>query len=643
VLNDRTRARETAQNTLQRTGFISWPDNVGIRNNYIVILCEGWTSWIFACGALRIQLSRVYIWQANPSWSIICKQHYPSIEVHIGVRTSPFPDTSAAFLVLLEGSFQWLQATIPSLPPATRWLASQTSPESPRTSLPWPSITFDSSAAGSVLSSPWTFYHHHEGLTSIPPPLMYARTIQHIVDPTVRPSQRYPPHAGLPSNTHLALSQIFALFSCRSVFSRGGTVVRSLSPSELSRVYDLPPFLGSMYTRHDPATLPWLASCPVKLLVHVGHHFVSRMENTGPDLSTHSPDPSGSKTISSGPGTTGLTTGHQPDPPSLKTISSCLGKISSPGTGLTNDRRDWSQKATPKAQGDELHPVLPTLPRVREEASVSSQIVLSSHPEGPVNPRGLEGMTDQEQPPLSELGEMSGEEQEIWSQQFMKSVKADDATTPVHLWDERVWSVHHISARRQSFQARYHHCPLDSFRGFLLRRWKINVRQSFQRYLREAYGTTWSKLGQRGSRLTADLRSGRECLWHAMEAEWWEWSQGSRPFFWRWPSSLRDLARDGFPPYISSVLPQYTRPQPVERDPQVRQKVATKLAGVRDKRYVCKGTVTSLTSYFSVPKGDQDIRLVYDVSKSGLNKSLWAPNFGLPMVDTLTRGITPTF
>ena len=98
------------------------------------------------------------------------------------------------------------------------------------------------------MSSPWTFYHHHVGLTSIPPPLMYARTIQHIVDPTARPSQWYPPHVGLPSNTHLALSQIFALFSCRSVFSRVGTVARSLSPSELSRVYDLPPFLGSMFT-----------------------------------------------------------------------------------------------------------------------------------------------------------------------------------------------------------------------------------------------------------------------------------------------------------------------------------------------------------------------------------------------------------
>jgi hypothetical protein len=222
-------------------------------------------------------------------------------------------------------------------------------------------------------------------------------------------------------------------------------VARSLSPSELSRVYDLPPFLGSMYTHHDPATLPWLASCPVKLLVHVGHHFISGMESTGSDLSIHSPDSSGLKTIRSGSGTTGLTTCHQPDPPSQKMISSCSGKISSSGSGLTNDRRDRTRKATPKTQSDELHPVLSTLPGVREEASVSSQIVLSPRPEDPVNPRDLEAMTDQEQPPLSELRELSGEEQEIWSQQFMKSVKADDATTPVHLWDERVWKVHHIS------------------------------------------------------------------------------------------------------------------------------------------------------------------------------------------------------
>jgi hypothetical protein len=34
--------------------------------------------------------------------------------------------------------------------------------------------------------------------------------------------------------------------------------------------------------------------------------------------------------------------------------------------------------------------------------------------------------------------------------------------------------------------------------------------------------------------------------------------------------------------------------------------------------------------------------MVYDASKSGLNKSLWAANFGLPTVDALCRNKDPT-
>ena len=64
-----------------------------------------------------------------------------------------------------------------------------------------------------------------------------------------------------------------------------------------------------------------------------------------------------------------------------------------------------------------------------------------------------------------------------------------------------------------------------------------------------------------------------------------------------------------------------------------------KLAGVRQKRYIDKGHVKSLTSYFGVPKGERDIRMVYDATRSGLNASLWAPGFGLPMVDSMVRGV----
>jgi len=45
--------------------------------------------------------------------------------------------------------------------------------------------------------------------------------------------------------------------------------------------------------------------------------------------------------------------------------------------------------------------------------------------------------------------------------------------------------------------------------------------------------------------------------------------------------------------------------------------------------------VKSLTSFFSVPKGKDYIRMVYDASASGLNDALWAKNFRLPDVDSV--------
>jgi hypothetical protein len=67
--------------------------------------------------------------------------------------------------------------------------------------------------------------------------------------------------------------------------------------------------------------------------------------------------------------------------------------------------------------------------------------------------------------------------------------------------------------------------------------------------------------------------------------------------------------------------------------------IISKLKNIREKGYILPGKVTSLTGYFAVPKGLSDVLMVHDASCSGLNKSLWSPNFGLPTVDTLLRGI----
>jgi hypothetical protein len=71
----------------------------------------------------------------------------------------------------------------------------------------------------------------------------------------------------------------------------------------------------------------------------------------------------------------------------------------------------------------------------------------------------------------------------------------------------------------------------------------------------------------------------------------------------------------------------------------LKKGIVTKLSILRSKGYIKKGRVNSLTGYFAVPKGDGERRMVFDASHSGLNAALWAPNFGLPTVESLLRRV----
>jgi hypothetical protein len=242
-------------------------------------------------------------------------------------------------------------------------------------------------------------------------------------------------------------------------------------------------------------------------------------------------------------------------------------------------------------------------------------------------------------PEDAQLSHLSSAELEVWQQQFAKSVKADDAEIPIHLWDTRVWRRGFNAAAVANFKRRYQCCPLTSLRQLLLRRWQRNVYLSFIKYLSLTYGTAYLEEMTTNSELQADCCAGRECLWRVMEANCWEWPMGSRLLFWRWSETHRLEARGGYPPYVQALLPKYRRLQPYEKNPETRAKVKEKLNTVRKKKYISKGRVHSLTYYFSVPKGENDVRMVYDASRSQLNKSLWAPNFGLPTIESLTRSI----
>jgi hypothetical protein len=67
-----------------------------------------------------------------------------------------------------------------------------------------------------------------------------------------------------------------------------------------------------------------------------------------------------------------------------------------------------------------------------------------------------------------------------------------------------------------------------------------------------------------------------------------------------------------------------------------------KLDKVRKRRYIRSAFVRSLTAFFAVPKGSDDIRMVYDGTISGLNDAIWVPRFILPTLESHLRAVDET-
>jgi hypothetical protein len=93
--------------------------------------------------------------------------------------------------------------------------------------------------------------------------------------------------------------------------------------------------------------------------------------------------------------------------------------------------------------------------------------------------------------------------------------------------------------------------------------------------------------------------------------------------------------RDGIPVYFQREPPQNLKLQRGETKADIRELVGNKLEKILERRYITPGLVESLTNFFLVPKGELDIRMVFDGTSSGLNDSIWIPGFGLPTVQTL--------
>jgi hypothetical protein len=164
--------------------------------------------------------------------------------------------------------------------------------------------------------------------------------------------------------------------------------------------------------------------------------------------------------------------------------------------------------------------------------------------------------------------------------------------------------------------------------------WYKRVKRHFETWAADAkVGKTLEE--QRKLERGLGMEHGWEAVRYAGRSSWWEWDGGSAIFFWNWPAEFQFEAQMGLPPFWKGPPPTNRRPQRPPRDPDNLERVRNKANKFRKRGYITAGQVASLINMFDVPKGLDDIRLVFDGTRSGLNAALFAPWFHLPTSDDM--------
>ena len=158
-----------------------------------------------------------------------------------------------------------------------------------------------------------------------------------------------------------------------------------------------------------------------------------------------------------------------------------------------------------------------------------------------------------------------------------------------------------------------------------------------------AYRAQWSWL--RGSEDgLATVEAGQDAVRRSANASWFEWLEGSAPLFWNWPERYQREVRDGQPHFMMGVPgPPFLQAQSKHKEPAKHELMRAKVVKVRKLDYISSGEVVSGTHFFSVDKGETDIRMVYNGTSCGLNDILYAPHFSLPTVRETLHAILPGF
>jgi len=224
------------------------------------------------------------------------------------------------------------------------------------------------------------------------------------------------------------------------------------------------------------------------------------------------------------------------------------------------------------------------------------------------------------------------------AKKFAKAVKADDAEIPLFLWNNRIKAPGVTKERRDA--------ALDSFRKLGFAWFMQGLRRDCTRYMRKTHCEDWCSMPRRhpggGDTLTELGRNQQaitSMLWYASHTTWFEFHAGLRLVHLCFPIRYRQMARDGMPIFFKSPGPTMKGKQPIIADAGIRAKTREKIGKVIKRRYLLTTDlpIKSFIKFFAVPKGEDDIRLVYDATANKLNECVWVPSFWLPTINSLVR------
>jgi hypothetical protein len=151
---------------------------------------------------------------------------------------------------------------------------------------------------------------------------------------------------------------------------------------------------------------------------------------------------------------------------------------------------------------------------------------------------------------------------------------------------------------------------------------------------------SWLKTSEAAVELKRNVVAVRECVQRCADSSWWEWSDGSRLLFWRWPSKWRNEARDGAKGHHTGNPKPRLNYLQVPMTEDIARQDHQKLEKLLRRRYITCGPCKNTVPRFAVPKGSDDIRVVWDLRKNGLNEHMLTPGFFLPTVATYLRRLS---